>query len=114
MKAAETVEDTGKNDIIKADKIASGHAGTPKKATPGTVIDHKSDSDVVNVRSFYGTNGLKEKDIHTDDHGYPNRHKFGQHGEHAHDYEWDENERLKNKTTRELSQEEREGSSDIL
>lgn len=114
LKASETVEKTGKNGIIKADKIVSGHAGTPKKATPGTVIDHKSDSDVVNVRSFYGTNGLKEKDIHTDDHGYPNRHKFGQHGEHAHDYEWDENERLKNKTTRELSQEEREGSSDIL
>ena len=114
LKASETVEKTGKNGIIKADKIVSGHAGTPKKATPGTVIDHKSDSDVVNVRSFYGTNGLKEKDIHTDDHGYPNRHKFGQHGEHAHDYEWDENERLKNKTIRELSQEEREGSSDIL
>lgn len=114
LKASETVEKTGKNGIIKADKIVSGHAGTPKKATPGTVIDHKSDSDVVNVRSFYGTNGLKEKDIHTDDHGYPNRHKFGQHGEHAHDYEWDENERLKNKTTRELSQEEREGSGDIL
>lgn len=114
LKAAETVENTGKNGIIKADKIVSGHAGTPKKATPGIVIDHKSDSGVVNVRSFYGTNGLKEKDIHTDDHGYPNRHKFGQHGEHAHDYEWDENERLKNKTTRELSQEEREGSSDIL
>lgn len=114
LKASETVEKTGKNGIIKADKIVSGHAGTPKKATPGTVIDHKSDSDVVNIRSFYGTNGLKEKDIHTDDHGYPNRHKFGQHGEHAHDYEWDENERLKNKTTRELSQEEREGSSDIL
>ena len=114
MKAAETVENTGKSGIMKADKIVSGHAGTPKKATPGTVIDHKSDSGVVNVRSFYGANGLKEKDIHTDDHGYPNRHKFGQHGEHAHDYEWDENERLKNKTTREISQEEREGSSDIL
>lgn len=114
LKASETVENTGKSGIIKADKIVSGHAGTPKKATPGTVIDHKSDSGVVNVRSFYGANGLKEKDIHTDDHGYPNRHKFGQHGEHAHDYEWDENERLKNKTTREISQEEREGSSDIL
>nr|DAE44114.1 MAG TPA: minor capsid protein [Caudoviricetes sp.] len=113
-KKAESVEDAKKSDIIKPDKIVSGHAATPKKATPGMIIDHKNKNGVVNVRSFYGKNGLKEKDIHTNDHGYPNQHKFGQHGEHAHDYEWDKNERLKNKTTREISQEERKGSSDIL
>lgn len=40
--------------------------------------------------------------------------KFGAHGEHAHDYEWDENGKLKNKTIREISNDERERSGDIL
>jgi len=115
LKAAKTVENTGKSGIIKADKVISGHASTPKKAAPGIrVIDRKNAGGAVNVRSFYGDDGMKQKDLHTDDHGFPNRHKFGQHGEHAHDYEWDEDGRLKNKTTREISKEERERSGDIF
>ena len=114
LKAAETVENTGKSGIIKVEKVLSGHEGTPKKAEPNTVIDHLGKSGAVNVRSFYDDNGFKVKDLHTDDHGYPKQHPFGKHGEHAHDYEWDENGRLKNKTTREINQEEKERSSDIL
>lgn len=115
LKAAKTVENTGKSGIIKVDKVISGHAGTPKKAEPGIrVIDHTYDNGTVSARGFYGADGLKQKDIHTDDHGFPKQHHFGQHGEHAHDYEWDENGRLKNKTQRELSEEERERNGDIL
>ena len=114
LKAAETVENTGKSGIIKVEKVLSGHEGTPKKAEPNTVIDHLGKSGAVNVRSFYDDNGFKVKDLHTDDHGYPKQHPFGKHGEHAHDYEWDENGRLKNKTTREINREEKERSSDIL
>lgn len=114
LKAAETVESTGKSGIIKVDKVVSGHESTPKKSTANTVIDHLGKNGTVNVRSFYGDSGLKEKDIHTDDHGYPKQHPYGAHGEHAHDYEWDTDGRLKNKTTREISNEERKGSSDIL
>ncbi len=114
LKAAESVENTGKSGIIKVEKVLSGHEGTPKKAEPNTVIDHLGKSGAVNVRSFYDDNGFKVKDLHTDDHGYPKQHPFGKHGEHAHDYEWDENGRLKNKTTREINREEKERSSDIL
>lgn len=114
LKAAETVENTRKSGIIKVKKVLSGHEGTPKKAEPNTVIDHLGKSGAVNVRSFYDDNGFKVKDLHTDDHGYPKQHPFGKHGEHAHDYEWDENGRLKNKTTREINREEKERSSDIL
>lgn len=114
LKAAETVESTGKSGIIKVDKVVSGHESTPKKSTANTVIDHLGKNGTVNVRSFYGDSGLKEKDIHTDDHGYPKQHPYGAHGEHAHDYEWDTDGRLKNKTTREISNEERKGSGDIL
>lgn len=114
QKAAETLESTWKSGIIKVDKVVSGHASTPKKSDPNTVIDHLNKDGAVNVRSFYGTDGLKEKDLHTDDHGYPKQHPYGDHGEHAHDYEWDADGRLKNKTTREISKEEKERSGDIF
>lgn len=121
LNAAKTVENTGKtlkkqgeSGIIKAAKVISGHESTPKNYEPNTVIDHLNDSGKVNVRSFYGNSGTKDMDIHTDDHGYPKQHNYGTHGEHAHDYEWDAQGRLKNKTTREINEEERERNGDIL
>lgn len=114
LKIQQTVEKQGKSGIIKVDKVIDGHASTPKKYEPNSVIDHVGKNGNVNVRSFYGEDGTKVKDIHTDDHGYPKQHEYGAHGEHAHDYEWDADGRLKNKTTREISQEERERSGDIL
>lgn len=114
MKAAETVEKQGKSGIIKVDKVVSGHESTPKKSVANTVIDHLGKAGIVNVRSFYGDDGMKVKDLHTDDHGYPKQHPYGDHGEHAHDYEWDDEGRLKNKTTREITKEEKERSGDIF
>lgn len=114
LQAAETLDNSGKSGIIKADKIIAGHASTPKQADPNTVIDHEGKNGKINARSFYGADGMKYKDIHTDDHGYPQKHPYGEHGEHAHDYEWDADGRLKNKTQREITDEERKGSDDIL
>lgn len=68
----------------------------------------------MNARSFYDGGGMKVKDIHTDDHGNPKWHKYGKNGEHAHDYEWNEDGSLKTKTVREISEEERERNGDIL
>ncbi len=121
LNAAKTVENTGKtlknqgkSGTIKVAKVLTGHASTPKQSEPNTVIDHLNESGQVNVRSFYGNNGTKDMDIHTDDHGYPKQHNYGTHGEHAHDYDWDTEGRLRNKTTREISDEERERNGDIL
>lgn len=50
---------------------------------------------------------MKNKDIHTNDYGNTKWHNYGIHGEHAHDYEWNEDSSLNNKTTRELTKEER-------
>ena len=41
----------------------------------------------VDSRGFYDSNGMKNKDIHTNDHGNPKWHNYGIHGEHAHNYE---------------------------
>ncbi|MGC6176993.1 phage minor capsid protein [Lacrimispora sp. 38-1] len=100
--------------IIKAEKVVSGHTGTPKLANPGSVIDHVDKSGKVDVRSIYGDDGLKDKDIHTTNHGNPKNHPYGENGEHAHDYDWDDEQKLRNKTTRELTESERKENSDIL
>ena len=100
--------------IIKADKTVSGHSGPPKMAEAGMVIDHIGKNGKVDVRAFYGESKLKSKDIHTTAHGNPKQHPYGEHGEHVHDYTWGDDGRLKNKTTRELSEEERKENGDIL
>jgi len=100
--------------ILKADKVVSGHSGTPKEADPGSVIDHIDKSDKVDVRTIYGNKGLKGKDIHTTNHRNPKQHPYGKNGEHAHDYDWDSEGNLRNKTTRELTESERKENGDIL
>lgn len=113
-KYLKAVENTGNSGIIKANKTISGHDATPKKSDPNTVIDHKDKNGVVDVRTFYGSTGMKEKDLHTTDHDNPKWHNFGTHGEHAHDYEWNEDGSLKNKTIREITEDEKERNGDIL
>lgn len=110
----EYIDNQGKGGIIKADKTVSGHSGTPKEAEPGSVIDHMGKDGKVDVRTFYGGNRLKDRDIHTTNHGNPKQHPYGRDGEHAHDYEWDAGGKLKNKTIRELTDNERKENGDIL
>ena len=101
-------------DTTSVHQVLSGHSGTPKKADPNTVVDHVNADGNVDSRGFYNRFGMKAKDLHTTNHGYPKQHAYGEHGEHIHEYEWDDEGRLKNKTTRDLTDEERERNGDIL
>ena len=107
------VDKPGESGIIKANRIVMGHDSTPKKSEPNSVIDHVTNGKV-DTRTFYNQNGMKHKYIHTTNHGNPKTHHFGKNGEHAHDYEWDDNESVKNKTTRELTERERKENNEIL
>ncbi len=109
-----SVENPSESGIIKITKIVSGHTGTPKIAKPNAIIDHKMESGSVDVRSFYDSKGWKIKDIHTTDHGNPKRHPYGNHGEHVHDYVWNDDGTLKEKMDRALTDEEKERNSDIV
>lgn len=111
---AETLENTGKSGIIEVTKTISGHKGTPRDSEPNAVIDHVNDDGRVDGRGFYDEDGRKAKDIHTTDHGNPKRHNYGEHGEHGHDYQWNNDGSLKRKTTRELTDTERKENGDIL
>lgn len=105
---------TNKTEIVKPNLVVDGHNGTPKIAEPNIVIDHKDKDGKVDIRTFYGNDGYKKKDIHTTDHGHPKQHPYGKHGEHAEDYFWDEDGKLKQKNRRELTDKEREENKDIL
>lgn len=112
--SSKVLEKSSKSSRIKADEIVSGHAATPKKADANSVIDHVDENDKVDTRSFYGDDGYKKTDLHTNDHGNPKMHNYGKNGEHAHDYDWSEDGSLHNKTTRSITDEEKERNSDIL
>ena len=103
----------GNSGIIKVNRIVTGHDSTPKKSEPNSVIDHVTNGQV-DTRTFYNQNGMKHKDIHTTNHGNPKTHNFGENGEHVHVYEWDDIGNLKNKTTRELTEQERKENDEIL
>lgn len=111
---AARVENQKKDAIIKADAVISGHSTTPKEAKPNSVIDHLGENGKVETRTFYGSDGYKKTDITNHNHGFPAMHRYGKYGEHAHDYEWDETGKLKSRTTREITEEERKECSDFL
>ena len=109
------VDNRGESGIIQVTRNVSGHSPTPKSAEPYAVIDHLDDGGKTETRTFFGDDGMKQKDITNHDHGNPKWHDFGEHGEHAHDYTWDENgELLLEKTTSELTDDERKANGDML
>ena len=65
-------------------------------------------------RNYYGNDGRQIKQVSNNNHGKPKVHPFGKHGEHAHDYTYDENGNLIRHEARDLNVEEREENSDIL
>lgn len=92
--------------IIKAKK-------TTLTGTPNTITQVEGAKGGIE-RNYYGADGKQYKQISNNDHGHPKQHPYGNHGEHAHDYIYDENGKLKSRPTRELTAQEREDNKDIL
>lgn len=65
-------------------------------------------------RNYYDDMGRQTKQISNSDHGHPKSHKYGEHGEHAHDYIYDDDGKLIGRPIRELSEKERKENGDIL
>ena len=64
------------------------------------------------TRDYYDGLGVWVKEITNNDHNYPKRHPFGEHGEHAHDITWIKGKQ--NRTVRNLTDDERKENADIL
>lgn len=65
-------------------------------------------------RNYIGSDGKQYKQVANNDHGNPKQHPFGNHGEHAHDYIYDDKGNLIDRPVRELNDTERKENADIL
>lgn len=65
-------------------------------------------------RNYYDFRGRQTKQISNNGHGHKKEEKMGQHGEHAHDYFWDEAGKPHHLPARELTDAERKENGDIL
>lgn len=79
---------------------------------PGTITQFTAGGGGID-RNYYGADGKQIKQITNHNHGNSKKHPYGKHGEHAHDYLYDEQGRLK-RTLRELTDDERKENEDIL
>lgn len=65
-------------------------------------------------RIYYDSSGRMAIQIHSGDHGYPKQHSFGDHGEHTHEFVYDDDGNIVSRFERELTDAEREENGDIL
>lgn len=65
-------------------------------------------------RNYYGGDGWQTKQISNNSHGHKAVENYGKHGEHAHDYIYDDDKKLVDRPYRELNEQERKENSDIL
>lgn len=106
------LDKSGKSGIISI--RMNGHGSPPMKSKPFAVIDRAPTGGTVTQRAYYDGKGRKVLEIHADDHGNRKHHSYGRHGEHAHEYIWDNVDRLPRRETRELTKTERKENRDIL
>ena len=92
--------------IIEVDKIKL-------KGIPGSITQKTGRQGGIE-RNYYGLDGRQEKQVCNNNHGNAKAHPFGKHGEHAHDYVYDDDGKLIDRPIRELSEEERKENEDIL
>ena len=100
--------------IVTDDWTAKEHARVPAQYKPFAVVDIKTGWSATQItRTYYDETGMIVKQVHSGNHGMPKYHSRGIHGEHVHEYRWENGERI-DETVRELSDSERKENGDIL
>lgn len=91
------------------------HASIPRTYRKNAVVETRSrkGSQEQIDRTFYDVEGKMYRQTHSGAHANPTQHPYGKHGEHAHDYTWKDGKVI-DRTTRELTDQERKESGDIL
>ena len=90
----------------------TGHRSTPSTYKPNAVVDIDAGKQV--DRTFYDKDGKMVRQVHSGNHNKPKQHPFGLHGEHAHDFIYNESNVIVNRSSRELTDEERIENGDII
>lgn len=101
--------------VITDDWKKRKHVTIPKEYRKNAIIEtlEKKGNKLQINRTFYDSTGRMYKQTHSGSHANPKQHPYGKNGEHAHDYEWKDGQ-IANRITRELTEEERKESADIL
>lgn len=102
----ESFTNAGGERIIKVSK-------TKIKASANSITQFTAEKGGID-RNYYGKDGKQIKQISNNDHNHKAESGFGIHGEHAHDYSYDENGKLIRGKARELTDEERKNNDDII
>lgn len=88
------------------------HRSIPMTYRPNAVVETRFSAQV--DRIYYDSSGRMSIQIHSGDHGNPHQHQWGTHGEHAHDFLYDDAGTFKRRTDREITEQERKENGDIL
>lgn len=103
--------------VVTDDWKSKGKVTIPKLYNPYAVIESVTsfrDGTVQIDRSLYNSEGVLSIQIHSADHHKPKQHPFGIHGEHHHYYTWTDGQDHPNRTTDELTDQERKEHGDLL
>lgn len=117
-KVRKSVDNSDGSGIIKVTKNAVGKEITVVNKTkineePNSITQKVSAKGGVE-RNYYDENGRQFKQISNNHHGNPKAHPYGRNGEHAHDYIYNDDGKLIDRPTRDLTDEERKENSDVL
>lgn len=99
--------------IVTDDLTGKKHPNIKESYRPNAVVDTMSRNGEQRDRTFYGENGQMSKQVHTGNHGNKKVHPYGKNGEHAHDYTRNGNN-IVERTTRDLTEQERKENADLL
>lgn len=113
-KRAELEKAVKSGKIVSISGVTVGHTPPRKTGEPNSVVQHNATNGDVLGRTYYDDRGYKVKDIHFTNHKQPDKHPYGKKGEHVHDYVFDDDGKFVSRTTRELTNNEREENLDIL
>lgn len=103
--------------VVTDDWKSKGKVTIPKLYNPYAVIESVTsfrDGSVQIDRSLYNSEGVLSVQIHSADHHKPKQHPFGIHGEHHHYFTWIDGQEHPNRTTDELTDQERKEHGDLL
>lgn len=101
-----TLKNAAGKDIISVEHI-------DLKGPPGGITQVTRKNGGID-RNYYDETGRQITQISNHNHGQPGKHPYGKHGEHAHDYIYDDAGKLQARPARNLTEKERKENGDFL
>ncbi len=100
--------------VVTDDWTKVEHPKLSRQYKPNAVIDTLSCNGKQRDRTIYNAFGMMKTQIHGGNHGRPKFHQRGVHGEHAHEFIYNDDGSIQSRLERELTDAERRENSDIL